>query len=164
MEIKEGSLQIWWRIQKNAIRLRYFGNERARELKFQRAISQRPKANRGRYVSWLDILRRKFSAICRPGVPFGIIPKDIQDAGDSVTEKGNGEEREREGGEAGDEAGREDRVIYCKQYYRRHAVGAEEWEKPVSLVPEMYFIATEDGGSPYNGDPAYYSLSGRHWI
>lgn len=74
--------------------------------------------------------------------------------------------RKRKGGgdEAEEDAGRENRVIYRKQYYRRHAEGAEEWEKPVSLVPEMYFIATEDGGSRYNGDPAYYSLSGRHWI
>jgi len=55
-------------------------------------------------------------------------------------------EKGAEEGEIGD-AGRENRVIYCKQYHRRHAEGVEEWEKPVSLVPEMYFIATEDVGA-----------------
>lgn len=137
-----------------------FGNERARvwELKFQRAISQRPKADRGSYVNWLDIPVKIFGDTSSGST--GIVLKDIRDAADSAMKKEEREERlgmlrERE---------REDRVIYCKQYYWRHAEGTEEWEKPVSLVPEMYFIATEDGGVSRNGDPAYCSLSGRHWI
>lgn len=91
----------------------------------------------------------------------GIVPRDIWDAADSATEKGDrGNDRGWERGEIGD-AGRENRVIYCKQYYRRHAEGAEEWEKPVSLVPEMYFIATEDGVLAQTATPLTYSPSGR---
>lgn len=76
-----------------------------------------------------------------------------------------GEEGKREGGrEKGSrDAGREDRVIYCEQYYRRHAERAG-WEKPVPLSrPRNVFYSDRRWGSSY-GATLLTTLSSRHRI